>query len=425
MCETASGLREAMTRFAREFDAASQTAGQAHRAAGDLAAIEKVAGLLKASAARRAAEGGGWRRGGFRSPAHLLAKQSGCSVAAAADALATAERLEAVPEVAAAVPTGELSVAQAAAITDAALAVPTAAAGLLDTAKDSSLAELQETCRRVKATAERDAEARRARIHAERSLRHHTDAGGTAHLYLSDNPEVIATAMAHCAPAREELFEDARRDGRRERPDALDADALLLTLARGAGVAAQAPAAVADEDAATAAGPNRGARRARPVPKILVRVDLDALLRGYPLTDEVCEIAGFGPVAVSAVGDLVATGDAFLAAIATRGEQVLGVAHLRRAPTAAQTTALEWLYPTCAAAGCTQAAQLEREHRVPWAERKVTVFDLLDRLCPHHHELKTHHGWGLVDGVGSRAFVAPDDPRHPGNASVERAPPAA
>ncbi|MCA1824750.1 MAG: hypothetical protein LC640_10940 [Frankia sp.] len=47
MCDTASGLREAMTRFAREFDAASLTAGQAHRAAGDLAAIEKVAALLK------------------------------------------------------------------------------------------------------------------------------------------------------------------------------------------------------------------------------------------------------------------------------------------------------------------------------------------------------------------------------------------
>ena len=41
-------------------------------------------------------------------------------------------------------------------------------------------------------------------------------------------------------------------------------------------------------------------RRAGP-PKIIVRVDLEALLRGRATDGEVCEIAGFGPVAVSAV----------------------------------------------------------------------------------------------------------------------------
>jgi hypothetical protein len=30
-------------------------------------------------------------------------------------------------------------------------------------------------------------------------------------------------------------------------------------------------------------------------------------------------------------------------------------------------------------------------------------------------DLKTHHRWGLVEGTGVRAFVAPDDPRHPAN----------
>ena len=128
-----------------------------------------------------------------------------------------------------------------------------------------------------------------------------------------------------------------------------------------------------------------------------------------------------GPVAVSAVRDILDTGDPFLAAVVTHGEQVLGVAHLGRRPSAHQQTALEWLYPTCAAEGCSANTWLENDHRVDWATSRLTVLDLLDRLCPHHHDLKSLDGWRLVDGRGKRPFVPPDDPRHPGHAD---APPA-
>ncbi|MGI8808249.1 MAG: hypothetical protein ACR2KK_10475, partial [Acidimicrobiales bacterium] len=107
------------------------------------------------------------------------------------------------------------------------------------------------------------------------------------------------------------------------------------------------------------------------------------------------------------------TGDPFLAAVVTRGEQVLGVAHLGRRPTASQQTALEWLYPTCAVEGCSSLTWLENDHRVDWASSHITVLDLLDRLCSHHHDLKSLDGWKLVAGHGKRAFVPPDDPRHP------------
>jgi hypothetical protein len=126
----------------------------------------------------------------------------------------------------------------------------------------------------------------------------------------------------------------------------------------------------------------------------------------------VCELAGFGPVAVSAVRDLLDTADPFLAAVVTKGKEVVGVAHLGRRPTAAQQTALEWLYPTCAVEGCSSVAWLENDHRIDWAKRRVTVLDLLDRLCSHHHDLKSLDRWGLVEGRGKRAFVPPDDPRH-------------
>ncbi|MEY2567648.1 MAG: hypothetical protein QOE35_2177 [Actinomycetota bacterium] len=77
---------------------------------------------------------------------------------------------------------------------------------------------------------------------------------------------------------------------------------------------------------------------------------------------------------------------------------------------------------TCAAAGCSQSARLQRDHRDDWAKTHFTLFDLLDLLCAHHHRLKTTKGWGLVEGRGKRAFVPPDDPRHPRHA---KDPPAA
>jgi hypothetical protein len=120
--------------------------------------------------------------------------------------------------------------------------------------------------------------------------------------------------------------------------------------------------------------------------KILARVDLPALLRGYAVGDEACELAGYGPVAVSAIRDLMNTTDPFLAAVVTKGKSVVGVAHLGRRPTVHQHSALEWLHPTCGVEGCTSLTFLETDHRQDWANTHTTVFDLLDRLCSHNHD---------------------------------------
>ena len=55
------------------------------------------------------------------------------------------------------------------------------------------------------------------------------------------------------------------------------------------------------------------------------------------------------------------------------------------------------------------------DHRLPWATTKHTRIDELDPLCPHDHKLKTTANWSLVEGGGRRAFVPPNDPRHPRN----------
>jgi len=160
------------------------------------------------------------------------------------------------------------------------------------------------------------------------------------------------------------------------------------------------------------APPHKCAPRA----KLLIRIDFDTLLRGYPIDGETCEIAGVGPVAVAAVREIAESGDAFLAGIVTKGEQVLGVVHYGRKALARQDSALEWINPTCAVDGCTQHVRLQTDHRDPWARSKITLLDLLDRLCDHHHALKTLHDWALVDGRGKRAFVPPTDSRHPNRA---------
>ncbi len=203
-------------------------------------------------------------------------------------------------------------------------------------------------------------------------------------------------------------------------PDARPADAVPDADAVGDPVPGTRPcndptAETADPAASRPPRPRRPARSSAP-PKIIVRVDLEALLRGWPIEGEVCEIAGFGPVAVSAVRDMIDSDDPFLAAVATRGQAVVGVAHLGRRPNAWQQTALQWLYPSCANQACGARARLDYDHRVDWARSHVTVLDLLDRLCGHCHALKTRQNWMLVEGRGKRPLVPPDDPRHPRHA---------
>src|SRR5207244_1878757 len=83
--------------------------------------------------------------------------------------------------------------------------------------------------------------------------------------------------------------------------------------------------------------PEARAPKRRPRPnsaKVIFRLDLDCWLRGYALPGDVCEVAGFGSVPVSVIEDVVANGNPFLAAVLTKAESVVGVAHLGRRPTA-------------------------------------------------------------------------------------------
>jgi len=422
MCVRLVEMREAMTGFAATFDADLLSCEDARTIVKVAAAIEHVAATIKAMAAVRAAQSKDHKAAGHRTAEEQLAHGTGTSLSDARETLNLGRRLARQPDVADAARRGELSPTQASAIADAVAADPTASAELLDAARTGgSLAELKDRCSQVKANVA-DLEARRRDIHKRRRLRAWTDQEGEWHINGAGNPEDGAQIMAVITSLADRRFEEARRTGAREHPDAYRFDALveLCTVAttdpepEESGQPADGQHEPLDPDLGeTRVRAARRARRGAPV-KLIVRVDLTALIRGGPIEGETCELIGYGPIAISTVHDLLRRGDPFITAVLTKAKALAGVVHLGRAPNAYQLTALEWLYPTCAAKGCAATtAHLQSDHRVDWARCHLTVLDWLDRLCQHHHSLKTRDNWALVSGTGKRPFVAPTDPRHP------------
>ena len=386
MCERLAELRMATAAYGSRFDASLLDASAASVAMREASALKNAAATIEAMAAARVAECGAFR--GDRSAAEHIAKQTGTSRGAAADALKRAERLRKLPDLDEAARAGRLSPEQTSAIAGAGEVAPEEAARLIERARRESLDELKKECAAVR-NARSDPEERRQRIQRNRYLRRYDDADGAACIQAKGTPEAVAQIMARIEAERDKVFAAARREGRVEDPAAYAFDALVRICA------------------GTAVAKVGGH-------KVIVRIDLDTLLRGYPTDGETCDVAGV-PVAVSAVEEILEAFP-FLAAVITRSDQLVGVAHLGRVPTAKQQTGLEWLYPTCAVEGCSQSARLQRDHRVDWAKSKVTLFELLDLLCVFHHRLKTTANWMLVNGRGKRPFVPPEDERHPQHA---------
>lgn len=413
MCSNATlaQVRAVVAEWAARFDAAATTVADCRRVVAETAAMQSALAAVQAEAAARVAESASWREEGERSAAHQIARDTGSTLGAARAALETGQRLRQLPRLAEAARAGLISAEQTAAVAAVGAVAPDLVEGFIERAQQTGLSELREETARAAAARHPDPDGHRRRLRDARSLRHWIAPSGAGVVHYEDAPDVIAGLMAQLAPIREGLFTQARERGEQVRPDALDADALLAAVT--AGAASGQPAH--GRDATTASAPVGVPHRCAPRAKILVRVDFDTLLRGRPIDGEICEIAGYGPIAVAAVRDMLATGDPFLTAIVTKGKAVVGVAHIGRKALSHQATALEWTNPTCAVDGCTRATRLEIDHRIPWATSKITLTELLDRLCEHHHDLKTREDWALIDGHGKREFVNVKDPRHPRN----------
>jgi hypothetical protein len=435
MCRELRALRQSIVSYAGRFDARALSPGQAGEVVRLCAQIEASAASIKALAAARSAEAGGWKHNGYRSPADQLAYDAGMSPAAAKRALDAGRRMADQPEVAAAALAGELSAEQAAAVSDGVAADPAKATELIDKARHSSLPELNDDVARIKAAAATDQEARWRGVHAKRSFRRWTDREGAFQAHLYGHPEDGARLWAMLDPIRRRLNVLRREAGATpETLDALDYDAVMTMAAIATGTDGElgladlldlglfpqlerSVVAPPPSSPPSSPQPRRTKKLAGSPMRVMIRVDLDALLRGVALEGELCEIAGYGPVPVSVIEDLLMTESPFIVGLLTKGQALSGVYHHGRRPSAHQRSALDFLYPTCAAEGCSSRAGLQYDHREDFARTKITAFDLLDRLCGHHHGKKTHDGWALVEGRGKRAFVPPGDPRHPGRAT--------
>ena len=115
----------------------------------------------------------------------------------------------------------------------------------------------------------------------------------------------------------------------------------------------------------------------------------------------------------NSVKELIALAKASPGKISYGTTGVGNVTHLGRSVT--QQVALWWQSPMCTREGCTRTQLLENDHREDWVKTHHTRLDETDPFCDHHHDLKTLHGWALVEGTGPRPMVPPNVPRHPKN----------
>jgi len=385
--------------LAHELDLSDATGEEAARVVEEYAEIERLAAVAKVRAARRVAETEAYKRSGDKDAAGWFARRTGSSKRDAERSLAAAKAMDGLDATRAAAERGELSEQQLREITDAATANPAAEQDLLDAARTESFAGLKDRALKAKASAG-DRRTRHERIRLSRFVRHGVDAEGAFWMSVRNTADVGARMMAVLRRHEDEVFERNRGRGVREKREAYAADALEDALC---GPPDQPVAG--DQPVATPT------RRRRTDVKVIVRIDLAALRRGHTQPGELADIAGLGPVPVSTIRAML--DDAFLATVLTDGTDVRTVTHHGRRPNAFQQTVLELTHPTCDAAGCSRQWFLETDHRTDWSKVQVTDLTGLDRLCEHHHDLKTHHGWRLVAGTGKRPFVPPDDPRHP------------
>jgi len=361
--------------------------------------IERHAANAKTLLARRVEEAGTWRRRGQRNAAEGMAKKSGTNTGAAKRQLELSKQLDQHPATETAMRNGEISPTQAALVAAGANGDPAAERRLLDKARTTTVAELRDAAGRERANGDPDPEATERRIHAQRRARSWTDEEGRWHFNAMGTVRDGSRVARVLEGLVNEEFTAARREGRREERDAYVFDAFVRVFRE----QDQQP----DETDNTPKTKHRC-----PSYLSILRLDYEALLRGSTAGDELCEIAGLGPVPVTTARTLL--GESILKLVVTKGADVANVTHLGRGPRVAQKIALLWQSPCCSVEGCTRT-RIEFDHREPWANTKHTKLAELDALCGFRHDLKHREGWALVDGSGKRPMVPPDHPDHPKN----------
>ncbi|HLH46939.1 MAG TPA: DUF222 domain-containing protein [Acidimicrobiales bacterium] len=340
----------------------------------ELAGAEKACAAARALAAGRAAECGSHRAAGYSDAAGWLASRSGTSGAEARRALDTARGLRSCPDTRTAALDGQVSLAQAGEITQAAAQAPGVERELLAVAaRRGDLAAVQEEARRRRLAAA-DVDALHRRQRAARSARWWRDGEGMIRLAAAFAPEVgVAIAnRLEAATARH------RRQERRTDVDAVPTwpQAAADTLA---GLLLDAPVGAGE-------APRAGRRT-----ELVIVCDLHAWRRGHAHAGEVCQVIGGGPLPVEVARDLAE--NAFVKAVLHDGVEIRTVAHYGRRLPAELRSALDLgSPPDFAGAACVDCGQrwgLEYDHIDPVAHGGPTSYANLAPRCWRDHQAKT------------------------------------
>ena len=102
----------------------------------------------------------------------------------------------------------------------------------------------------------------------------------------------------------------------------------------------------------------------RPAPRaqIHVRLDYEAMMRGYTLPGEICEVPGVGPISVAEANGML--GDAIVTAVVMDKTDIRNVIRMGRVIPAKLETALIERDQCCVVPGCPERHGLEKDHVV-------------------------------------------------------------
>ncbi len=381
----------------RELDALVCDGGLAKEYVEAFARLERLAGAGKTLALAQVERTGAWAHGpgARRSVGDWLATLTGAPTGDAIREAETARRLGGLPDTTDALRAGALSAAQASEITGAALDAPGAEHDLLELAGSGRpFKALRDHARRARAAAHDD-NTRAERQHGLRQARRWTDEEGMRRYAVALTPEQASVFEPAWDTYCNQIFETASTTGRREPHDKYATDALVL-------MARTALTPTTDTDSTAGGAPDA---------HVLVLVDATALRRGHTIEGETCEIAGIGPIDITAARELL--GDATIDILIRDGIDIRAVAHTRRSPNRRQRAALlaDW---ECEIRGCGATRHLEIDHITPYAHNGRTAIEDLGTKCRYHHYLKTHQGWtDTPRGPDGKRDLNPPDTRDP------------
>jgi Domain of unknown function (DUF222) len=389
-------LRDEILEYLASFEPGTYTGKDAAKLVGIFSEIERAGAAGKLLSARRVEETQVHEREGHKRAGTWLASVTGEPIGKAAAGLESVRAIEAHPEIREAFGSGRISEARAREIASAAEICPQQEGELVRAAEDLEFSELKRHCQelRVVASSTEEDVARYEELRKKRYCRIWRDAEGAGRIEARLTPDAFAVVRAGLGHFQKQVFEAARKEGRRETSQAYFADALV----------AMARSSVEDQgsrDAGT--GSECATRFRRPRTLIRIRVDLEALKRGHVVAGETCSIPGAGPVPVELARKLL--GESVLEMVITEGADVKAIVTNSRHISRALRIALEEREPVCCVPGCEASDPLEIDHwEKDYAKGGETKLENLTRLCSYHHQLKTHGGWRLSGPPGQWCF---------------------